>query len=44
MGKEKSTTKMFEGLPSIIYVVVAWIGYWYTIYAYGCGLTTYNWA
>ena len=44
MAENKNTAKlMFTGLPSFVYIVVAWTGYWYTIYAYGLGQTYYNW-
>ena len=43
MVNEKNNVKMFTGLPSPIYIAVAWTAYWYTIYAYGVGVAYYNW-
>lgn len=41
--QEKSAPKMFEGLPGIFYIAVAWAGNIYTIYMGACSFTYYLW-
>jgi hypothetical protein len=43
MEKDNKGTKMFENLPSFVYITIGWISCIYSIYAFWVGHTYYNW-